>query len=123
MLLVHWIRRAASRADWTAGNKSAISTAMMAITTRSSITVKPCRRIEKSPQYKLTLRKKNLDTTTANGARRSSPQCHGFVNHGGFRSPADTISTLGDRTHARAHSAAYVRTCVLDYRRKRSIRP
>ena len=38
-LLVHWAR--ASRAACTAGNKSAINTAMMAITTSSSINVKP----------------------------------------------------------------------------------
>ncbi len=37
MLLVHCIRRAASRAAWTAGSNSAISTAMIAITTKSSI--------------------------------------------------------------------------------------
>ncbi len=36
-------RRAASRADWTAGNNSPTSTPMMAITTRSSMSVKPCR--------------------------------------------------------------------------------
>src|ERR1700722_11496604 len=41
MLLVHWDRLAASRADWTAGSKSAISTAMIAITTSNSISVKP----------------------------------------------------------------------------------
>jgi hypothetical protein len=35
------MRRAASRADWTAGNKSEIKTAMIAITTSSSIKVKP----------------------------------------------------------------------------------
>src|SRR5690242_4451589 len=40
-LLVHWARRAASRADCTAGSSRAISTAMMAITTSSSISVKP----------------------------------------------------------------------------------
>ena len=38
-LLVHWMRRAASRAAWTAGKSNAISTAMMAMTTRSSIRV------------------------------------------------------------------------------------
>ena len=41
MLLTHWARRAASRADWTAGSSSAISTAMIAITTSSSISVNP----------------------------------------------------------------------------------
>src|SRR5262249_12978929 len=43
MLLVHWMRRAASRADCTAGSSKAISTAMMAMTTRSSIRVNPSR--------------------------------------------------------------------------------
>src|SRR5262249_12550645 len=40
-LLVHWARRAASRAAWTAGSSRAIRTAMMAMTTSSSISVKP----------------------------------------------------------------------------------
>src|SRR5262249_38477163 len=43
-LLVHWMRRAASRAAWTAGKSSAIRTAMMAITTNNSMSVKPLRR-------------------------------------------------------------------------------
>ena len=38
---MHWARRAASRADCTAGSSKAIRTAMMAITTRSSIRVNP----------------------------------------------------------------------------------
>src|SRR6478752_1065323 len=38
---MHWDRRAASRAACTAGRRSAIRTAMMAITTRSSISVNP----------------------------------------------------------------------------------
>src|SRR5262249_40475334 len=41
MLLTHWARRAASRAACTAGRSRAIRTAMMAITTSSSISVKP----------------------------------------------------------------------------------
>src|SRR5262249_61497452 len=41
MLLTHWARRAASRAACTAGSKRAIRTAMMAITTNSSISVNP----------------------------------------------------------------------------------
>ena len=40
---MHWIRRAASRAACTAGKSKAISTAMIAITTRSSISVNPRR--------------------------------------------------------------------------------
>ncbi len=40
---MHCIRRAASRADWTAGNSRAIRIPMMAITTKSSIRVKPRR--------------------------------------------------------------------------------
>src|SRR3954471_20824391 len=43
MLLVHWIRRAASRAAWTAGRSRAISTAMMEMTTSNSIRVNPRR--------------------------------------------------------------------------------
>src|SRR4051812_38635133 len=42
-LFVHWIRRAASRADCTAGSSNEIRTAMIAMTTRSSIRVKPRR--------------------------------------------------------------------------------
>ena len=42
---MHWMRRAASRADCTAGRSKAISTAMMAITTRSSIKVNAERRV------------------------------------------------------------------------------
>ncbi len=38
---MHWARRAASRAACTAGSKSAISTAMIAMTTSNSISVKP----------------------------------------------------------------------------------
>src|SRR5262249_4094014 len=37
------MRRAASRAAWTAGSKRAINTAMMAMTTSSSISAKPGR--------------------------------------------------------------------------------
>src|SRR5436309_15602747 len=40
-LFVHCIRRAASRADCTAGNNSATSTPIIAITTNSSTSVKP----------------------------------------------------------------------------------
>jgi hypothetical protein len=42
-LLTHCARRAASRADCTAGSKSEIKTAMIAMTTSSSISVKPLR--------------------------------------------------------------------------------
>src|SRR4051812_46438653 len=46
MLLTHCARRAASRAAWTAGRSRPIRTAMMAMTTSSSISVNP-RRIER----------------------------------------------------------------------------
>ena len=42
---MHEIRRAASRAAWTAGSNRPIRTAMIAITTRSSINVKAPRRV------------------------------------------------------------------------------
>jgi hypothetical protein len=40
-LFWHCDRRAASRACWTAGNSNETRTAMMAITTKSSISVNP----------------------------------------------------------------------------------
>src|SRR5262249_60700011 len=43
-LFWHWLRAAASRTFCTAGNKRPMRTAMMAMTTRSSISVKPRRR-------------------------------------------------------------------------------
>src|SRR5437868_4327839 len=57
-LLVHWARRAASRADCTAGSSRAIRTAIIAITTRSSIRVKPRRhpdsnRIDEPPRREM----------------------------------------------------------------------
>src|SRR5262245_37723085 len=42
-LLVHFMRRDDSRADCTAGNNSATSTPMIAITTNNSTSVKPAR--------------------------------------------------------------------------------
>ena len=48
---MHWMRGAASRADWTAGSSRAISTAMIAITTSNSISVNPRRiRITEPPK-------------------------------------------------------------------------
>src|SRR3954452_312468 len=44
-LFVHCDRRAASRAAWTAGKSNTIKTAMIAITTNSSIKVKARRRV------------------------------------------------------------------------------
>src|SRR3979490_873597 len=44
-LLEHLVRLAASRTFCTAGSKSAMSTPIIAITTRSSISVKPIRRV------------------------------------------------------------------------------
>ena len=38
---MHWARRPASRAAWTAGNSKAISKAMIAMTTNSSMSVNP----------------------------------------------------------------------------------
>src|SRR5215471_10381885 len=47
-LFAHLIRRAASRAAWTAGSSSAMSTPMIAMTTSTSISVNPRRRIRPS---------------------------------------------------------------------------
>src|SRR5437763_1132077 len=41
MLLLHWLRAAASRTFWTAGSSRPIRMAMIAITTSSSISVNP----------------------------------------------------------------------------------
>src|SRR5437868_2262622 len=46
-LLVQEARRAASRADWTAGRSRAIKTAMIAMTTSNSIRVKPRDRLRR----------------------------------------------------------------------------
>src|SRR5437868_3542525 len=43
-LFLHWARAAASRTCWTAGTSRPIRIAMIAITTSSSISVKPGRR-------------------------------------------------------------------------------
>src|SRR5262249_9947190 len=43
MLFWHWARKAAARTFWTAGRSRPIRIAMIAITTSSSISVKPCR--------------------------------------------------------------------------------
>src|SRR5262245_51963909 len=40
---MHWARRAASRADWTAGNSRPMRMAMIVVTTKSSISVNPRR--------------------------------------------------------------------------------
>jgi hypothetical protein len=40
-LFSHWVRAAASRTFWTAGSKSPIKIAMIAMTTSNSIKVKP----------------------------------------------------------------------------------
>src|SRR5262249_9585862 len=47
-LLAHWVRLAAARTFCTAGNKRAIRMPMMAITTKSSISVNP-RRVRMAP--------------------------------------------------------------------------
>jgi len=41
MLLPHWMRAAASRTFWTAGSSRPMRMAMIAITTRSSMSVNP----------------------------------------------------------------------------------
>ena len=58
---MHWARRAASRAAWTAGSKSAINTAIIAITTSNSMSVNraktsaPCD-LEQTETYQLEVR-------------------------------------------------------------------
>src|SRR5262245_21560826 len=56
MLLRHWTRAAASRVRCTAGRSRPISTAMMAITTSSSMRVKPRRRGRRGEQWPVMVR-------------------------------------------------------------------
>src|SRR5579883_3160233 len=100
-LLVHWARRAASRAAWTAGRSRAISTAMIAITTSSSISVKPARRSDMAfPTLEETSR--NVDPGRA---RTRPPEEKG---HDRDRSTVDRnvalikltrMPSLGERVH------------------------
>ena len=71
-LLMHCVRRAASRADWTAGKSSVTSIAIMAITTSSSTSVKP-RCFE--PRFRMTV----LHSETKWLCRNFS-QCKATVN-------------------------------------------
>src|SRR4051812_40096589 len=57
MLLRHSVLRTARRADWTAGAISELNTAMIEITTRSSISVNPdrgrCLRLERDVIFRI----------------------------------------------------------------------
>src|SRR5205823_7867037 len=68
--LVHWERRAASRAAWTAGSSRAIRTAMIAMTTSSSISVNPRRRADQGLRIgKLLSQMRPLHGTVKDGGR------------------------------------------------------
>src|ERR1700685_4478422 len=70
-LLRHCVRRAASRAAWTAGSNRAIRIAMIAITTNSSISVKPARRgfLEGPKRIEISSQKRRIE-----GNRTESPK-------------------------------------------------
>src|SRR5215212_1659395 len=53
MLLAHFVRAAASRTFWTAGTRSPIRIAIIAITTSSSISVKPRERLQNRGSRKI----------------------------------------------------------------------
>jgi hypothetical protein len=58
-LLLQLIRRAASRAAWTAGNSKPTKIPMMAITTNSSTNVKPTRNLNRFIETNLLKGKQN----------------------------------------------------------------
>src|SRR5262245_10242461 len=78
MLLVHWARRAASRADWTAGSRREMRTAMIAMTTRSSMSVKPREFLapRRSAVMMMLLRGPGLEENTKTQGIRSGPIVH-----------------------------------------------
>src|SRR5205823_2894957 len=102
-LLTHWARRAASRAAWTAGSSRAISTAIIAITTNSSIRVKARanRERDRSGRYLIkvllsrTTGKKGWNEATSSrrggsraGAGQAGPRGHGPGPDYGLGTPA-----------------------------------
>ena len=83
-LLVQLILRAASRADCTAGRRRPTSVPMMAMTTRSSTSVKPPRRTDALSDMGLDLQKmrgienEKIEENESNGLRRRTlptPKC------------------------------------------------
>src|SRR5687768_10708427 len=66
-LLAHLMRLAASRTFCTAGKSSAIKTAMMAITTNNSISVKPIRRADPGEEFDITNLRTNNTYEAGNG--------------------------------------------------------
>src|SRR5262249_40093733 len=88
-LLTHDDRRAASRAACTAGRSRAISTAMIAMTTRSSIKVKPRLRMGMLLERRRTLgsnddAEKGLDATGDANARGKVRQSNNAERTGLF---------------------------------------
>src|SRR5436190_4301757 len=80
---MHCVRRAASRADCTAGNSKATSTPMMAMTTSSSTRVKPPRR-ERGRRMAFMLRRLRDDNGNE-PSRRNCPQAIATVHGGKIR--------------------------------------
>jgi hypothetical protein len=72
MLLMHWTRRAASRAAWTAGSNSAIRTLMIAMTTSSSINVKALDRANIAPSTSLSCLRANAVIDRQHGVHMHS---------------------------------------------------
>ena len=86
-LFVHCARRAASRAACTAGKSRAISTAMIAMTTRSSMSVKPERRSDMV-----------IPTPSIYAAKMEDPSW--ARTHPGEEKGDDRHRSSGDRTFA-----------------------
>src|SRR3954463_6139586 len=89
-LLTHCERRAASRAACTAGNSRAISTAMIAMTTSSSIRVKPLLR---------EVMRRTLDGDVRQSARFRSGlaiRLAAFRGRPGVEVPEDVVAFQGE---------------------------
>src|SRR4051794_35415595 len=82
-LFWHLERAAASRTFWTAGSSRPISTAMMAITTSSSISVNALLRGWRGLEETF-----NMDTSPGQGRDRQAGEQHCFRGFGRDRTPA-----------------------------------
>src|SRR5947207_3604500 len=93
-LLLHLRRAAASRTFWTAGNSRPMRMAMMAITTSSSISVKPRqRRKTLGIGMTETSERKEYDSSFA-GETNEKPVDDSTLSHGGGRFPRTATATI-----------------------------
>src|SRR5262245_12118940 len=93
MLLAHCIRRADSRANCTAGNRSATRMPMMAITTSNSTSVKPDRNLRD--------RMRDMVHSLKNDENNKDKR----HEHDLARRRAQRLVALGNRTHGALEAA------------------